>query len=184
MTFEWMFRDEVYWQGNTGRVNDVGRWTADAGATDFINYAFDPNHAAGDLGTDGVDMVWLEGHGGATDAGPYTTMDYWTSPYVTDASMLLPRRLRSETTTAMLGTPIAVGCGYAAYAPVGFVNGLRIIRLSDGWSWFVPNVTGWYWVQALALTCTELFASVNISGPITTMARVALNQLGTGVPPD
>jgi len=184
MSFEWMFRSSVFWQGNSGRIADVGRWDPDAGSVDFINYGFDPNHAAGDLGTDGTDMVWLEGQGNSTDAGPYTTVAYWTSPYVTDPAKLQPRRLRSETTTAILGTPIAIGCGHAAYAPVGFTNGLRIVRLSDGWSWFLPNVKGWYWAQALALTCSEVFVTVQISGPITTMARVPLAQLGPGVAPD
>ncbi len=184
MSFEWMFRSNVFWQGNGGQVNDVGMWTPDGGAIDFINYGFDATHVAGDLGTDGTDMVWLEGHGSPTDAGPYTTMDYWTSPYAATSQQLQPRRLRSEATTAILGTPIAVGCGYAAYAVLGFVNGLRILRLSDGWSWYLPNVTGWYWTQALALTCSELFVSVQISGPIRTLARVALNQLGTGTAPD
>ena len=184
MSFEWMFRANVFWQGNAGREGAVGRWTPDGGAIDFIRYGSDPNHPAADLGTDGTDMVWLEGHGDATDAGPYTSVDYWTAPYVSDPSALAPRRLRSETTTAILGTPIAVGCGYAAYAPAGFVNGLRVVRLSDGWSWFLPNVTGWYWSQALALSCSEVFASVQISGPIATLARVALAQLGAGSPPD
>ncbi|HEX4512464.1 MAG TPA: hypothetical protein VH054_02975 [Polyangiaceae bacterium] len=181
MSFEWMFRSNVFWQGNAGRVNDVGRWTPDGGAIDFINYGFDATHVAGDLGTDGTDMVWLEGHGGMTDAGPYTTMDYWTSPYAADASKLQPRRLRSEATTSILGTPIAVGCGYGAYAN-GY--GLRIIRLSDGWSWFLANVSAWDWNQALAVSCSEVFVSIAIDGPINTLARVALDQLGPGTAPD
>ena len=184
MSFEWMFQSTVFWQGNAGLVNDVGRWTPDGGAIDFINYGFDPTHVAGDLGTDGTDMVWLEGHGSQTDAGPYTTVDYWTSPFTLDPAQLTPRRLRSETTTAILGTPIAVGCGYAAYAPVGNINGMRVVRISDGWSWYLPNATGWYWQQALTVRCNEVFARVNVAGPITTLARVALNQLGAGVPPD
>jgi hypothetical protein len=181
MSFERMFLDQVYWQGNSGRVNDVGRWTADAGAIEFVNYGFDPNHAAGDLGTDESNMVWLEGHGAQTDAGPYTTMDYWTSPFAAEPAQLQPRRLRSELTTSILGTPIAVGCGFASYAN-GY--GVRVIRINDGWSWYLANVTGWAWNQALAVTCGELFVRVAISGPIYTLARVPLNQLGTGIAPD
>ena len=107
-------------------------------------------------------------------------MAYWTSPYVTDPAKLQPRRLRSEIANTNVGTPIAVGCGYASFAGIG----LRIVRLSDGWSWYFPNAAGWNWQQALALTCNEVFARIYIAGPITTLARVALNQLGPGTPPD
>ncbi len=183
MTFEWMFRDEVYWQGNSNLVDDVGRWTPDAGAIDFINYGFDPNHGAADLGTDGTDMVWFD-ETGIDDAGAHAAMAYFTSPYAADPAKLVPRRLRSEIPNTNVGTPIAVGCGYAAFAAPAFVSGLRIVRLSDGWSWFLPNNPSWYWTQALALTCSEVFVRIYIAGPITTMARVALSQLGPGTPPD
>jgi hypothetical protein len=183
MSFEWMFRSSVFWQGNSGYVDDVGRWDADAGAMDFINYGFDPNHGAMALGTDGTDMVWLQVHGMNPDAGPYVpaTVDYWTSPYVTSSQTLQPRRLRSETPPASVGSPITVGCGRASYATPA---GLRIVRLSDGWSWFIPDAGGWNWQQTLALTCNELFVRVRTAGPITTMARVAFNQLGPGIAPD
>jgi hypothetical protein len=183
MSYEWMFRSSIFWQGNSGWFANVGRWTPDAGSIDFISFGSDPNQAALALGTDGTDMVWFEGHGMSTDAGPYVnaTMDYWTSPYVTDPSKLQPRRLRSEMPPATTGNPVAVGCGRAAYATL---NGLRIVRLSDGWSWFVPNATGWNWQQVLAMTCNELFVRVYISGPINTMARVPFDQLGPGIAPD
>jgi hypothetical protein len=183
MSYEWMFRSNIFWQGNSGYVDDVGRWDIEAGAVDFINYGFDPNHGAMALGTDGTDMVWLEVHGMNPDAGPYVpaTTDHWTSPYVTRSQDLQPRRLRSEPPPASVGNPIAVGCGRAAYATL---VGLRILRLSDGWSWFVPDTNGWTWQQVLAMTCTELFARVTFTGPVTTIARVSFDQLGPGIPPD
>lgn len=180
MSFEWMFHNYIFWQGNSGRVNDVGRWDPDGGAIDFINYGFDPNHAAGSLGTDGKDMVWIEGHGNPSDAGFWTTCDFWTSPYVTDPSQLQPRRLRSA--PCVLGVDrVPVGCGFAAaWSPTGE----WILRLSDGWGWFLPNTTGWTWQSALAVSCTEVFVGVYISGPITTMARIPIASLGPGLAPD
>jgi len=63
-----------------------------------------------------------------------------------------------------------------------YVNGygLRIVRLADGCSWFLPDVSAWHWNQALALTCSEVFVSIAIDGPIDTLSRVALDQLGSG----
>lgn len=181
MSFDWMFHDHVFWQGNSGRANDIGRWDPDGGAIDFINYNFDPDHAAADFGTNGVDMVWLEGHGPPSDTSFWTTADWWTAPYVTDPSKIVPRRLRSESPGAILGSPIAVGCGFGAFDNPW---GVRVVRLSDGWSWQLANTSGWGWQQALAFSCTELFLKVAVAGPIYTMARVSLASLGPGVPPD
>lgn len=186
MSFDWMFHTHVFWQGNSGRIADIGRWDPDGGAIDFINYNFDPNHAAADFGTDGVDMVWLEAEGPSADTSFWTTADWWTAPYVTEPSKIQRRRLRSESPNAILGVPIAVGCGYAAYMTG---PGLRVVRLSDGWSWFLATSwgeggAGWAYQQALALSCTELFASIAAAGPIYTMARVPLASLGAGVAPD
>ncbi len=110
-----------------------------------------------------------------------TTSDYWTSPYVTDPSQLKPRRLTSEVANAIGGPPVAVGCGMAANDNG---HGLRIIRVSDGSSWFLPDVSGWDWQRPLAMTCNEVFVRVAISGPIYTMARVAIATLGPGSAPN
>ncbi len=182
MSFEWMFGGDVYWFGNSGHVADVGRWTKSGGAVDFINYGFNPEHAAGDLGTDGTDMVWVEAHGGPDDAGFFwSTADYWTSPYADDKTKLQPRRLRSAPVGALSGDRIAVGCGYAASFSPG---GVWVVRISDGQGWFLANNKGWDWQAPLAVTCSEVFVQVYVSGPISTVARVALDQLGPGVAPD
>ncbi len=180
MSFEWMFASSVFWQGDSSRVADVGRWDPDAGAVDFINYGFDPNHASGSLGTDGVNMVWIEAHGPASDAGFWTTADFWTSPFVTNNSELVPRRLRSAPVEALGSTHVAVGCGYAATSAN---TAAWIVRVSDGWGWALPDVTGWTWQVPLAISCTDVFFQV-VSTNVNTVARVPLNQLGPGIAPD
>jgi hypothetical protein len=75
-----------------------------------------------------------------------------------------------------------VTCGYAARS-----NGLhiRVVRLSDGQSWTLSNATTdpWGWSEPLAVTCTELFATVHIPGA-TRLARIRLDALGPGIAPD
>jgi len=183
MSFESTFDSVVFWQGDSWRVADVGRWDMDAGAVDFINYGFDPNHSAGCLGTDGKDMVWMEGHGPETDAAFWSSADYWTSPYATNSSQLQPRRLRSAAPNSVGNTRIAVGCGYAFAIDYGV---MKIIRISDGSAWLFPNAANpykWAWVQALAINCKEAFVEIQ-EGWVGTMARLDLGQLGAPVPAD
>ncbi len=179
----WPFGSYLFAQGTGGLINDVERWDLDAGSVDFINYSFDPSHPAGGLGTDGVDMVWIEAHGPPSDIYSWSTADYWTSPYATNPATITPRRLTAELPDALLGVPVIVGCGMAAFVND---NGLRIVRISDGSFWMVPNVNGSpvvNWQQALAVTCTEVFVRVAFSGPVVTMARVAVASLGAPSPP-
>ena len=176
MSFEWMFRDSVFWFGNAGSYMNVGRWDQDAGSVNFIDYG--PTHQAGALGTDGIDMVWVEGLG--VPDGSVATADYWTSPYVTDKAQLKPRRLRSVFIDTLGGERVAVGCGRGvAYG----VEGEEIVRLSDGRGWTLPAAKNWSWQYPLAITCDEVFMRV-VAGPDTTIARVRFDQLGPGTPPD
>jgi hypothetical protein len=189
MSFETTFHDVVFWQGDSFRTADIGRWDVDSGAVDFINYGFDPNHAAGCLGTDGKDMVWMEGHGAAPDGGAFwMTADYWTSPFTSSSAQLTPHRLRSASPNSVGNTTIAVGCGYAATVDYGV---MKIVRISDGAAWLFPNATnayGWAWVDALAVNCTEAFFRIQYGAVTTsvvgTVARVDLSKLGTPVPAD
>ncbi|MEO8800807.1 MAG: hypothetical protein ABI551_23150 [Polyangiaceae bacterium] len=104
-----------------------------------------------------------------------------TSPFTTDPSKLAPRRLRSAVPKGFETSQIKVGCGYAARA-----NGanLRIVHLSDGTSWVLPNNSPWSWVNPLAVTCDEVFVTVGIGSGSTNIARVRLASLGPGIPPD
>jgi hypothetical protein len=84
-------------------------------------------------------------------------------------------------------SPFVVGCGYAARA-AGY--GTRVTRLADGVSWVLPGdpSQGWYWTTPVALSCSELFATVGVRSdggyPLTTIARIRLDSLGSGTPPD
>jgi hypothetical protein len=110
-----------------------------------------------------------------------------TAPYVTDGAAVVKRRLRSEYPDGFLVSPFTVGCGYAAhYIDLGDGKrvGARIVRLADGTSWtLVTPLTGPVFQDALAVTCTELFARVAI-GAETQVARIRLDSLPPGEPAD
>jgi hypothetical protein len=172
----------LYWFGNAGRRAIQRRWDADTGMVDFINYN-DPDHGAGDMGTDGKDMVWIESHGPATKNALWTTADYWTSPYVKDKKDLKPRRLRSEVANVLFGVHVKVGCGRAA---LDTGVGMRVVEIATGNSWFFPNAnkTGWGWVTPLVVTCDYIYARVGYSGPYVTVGRMPISSLGPPTPPD
>ncbi|MGH7286293.1 MAG: hypothetical protein ACRELY_32650, partial [Polyangiaceae bacterium] len=157
---------------------------------DFIAYGAsgDFSHAAGDFATDGTDMMWTEGTGGV-DGGLYSTVSLYTAPYTSDPATAISskRRLRSEIPNGLCVSKSVVGCGYAVRYAGG--TGLRVVRLSDGVSWLLTangDANAWNWEEPVALTCTELFASVNIPDPKPHLglARVRLDSLGPGIPPD
>ena len=183
-SFTMFHGDSLFWFASSGRMAAQRRWDADTGPVDFINYT-DPDHGAGDLGTDGKDMVWLESHGPASFDAEWATADYWTSPYVKDKKDLQPRRLRSEIPNMMDGDHMAVGCGRAAVT-TGGPDRMRVLRLSDGASWTFPpsKKTGWDWVTPLLLTCDSLYARVAYLGQHVTIARFPFTSLGPAIPPD
>ncbi|CAN5520422.1 hypothetical protein BH09MYX1_BH09MYX1_01150 [soil metagenome] len=179
-SFPEFFGDSLYWFGNANRRALQRRWDNDTGPVDFIDYK-DDDHGAGNLGTDGVDMVWMESHGPATQSALWTSADYWTSPYAKNKADLKPRRLRSEIPNTLAGKAIVVGCGRAANFSG---NGFRIIDLKDGSSWFFPQqFDGWIWLTALALTCDEVFIrTASAKGP--TITRIPIASLGPASPAD
>ncbi|CAN5685235.1 hypothetical protein BH09MYX1_BH09MYX1_61800 [soil metagenome] len=174
------FGSSLFWFGNANRRAIQRRWDDDTGPVEFIDYN-DDDHGAGNLGTDGVDMVWIESHGPATKDAFWTTADYWTSPYAKNKADLKPRRLRSEIPNALVGDAVVVGCGRAAFFPS---NGLRIINLKDGTSWFLPEpANGWNWSTALALTCDEVFVRT-ASAKGSTISRLPIANLGPATTAD
>lgn len=161
-SFPWFFGDSLAWGASSGRVSVVRRWDfGTPGPKNFIDYRPDPDHAAGNLGSDGKDMVWLEGHGPQISNAFWTTGDVWTSPYAATKADLKPRRLRSEIPNTVGLTPARVGCGIA-----GLNNGLgaRIIRLSDGYSTFLKVDVDWVWSEVLVITCNEIFLRGSYKG--------------------
>jgi hypothetical protein len=181
------FGNSLFFEASTLPISKVQIWDADAGVRDFISYGNDTTQGVADLWTDGHDMVWEYGSGRTNPNSVYPAVSYMTSPYTTQGNQVQARRLRSETGYGF-GTGLTqVGCGYAARS---IPSGIRVVRLSDGVSWILPaqqNST-WQWLEPLAITCTEVFAMATTVGDagvsIGTFARVALNSLGPGIPPD
>jgi hypothetical protein len=88
-----------------------------------------------------------------------------------------------------------VGCGYAAHLVFGPdrsapepQRGFRLIRLADGVTWDVlTNTVLQTWAfrfdYPLAITCDEVFVEV-LRGNALYLARVRIDSLGPGTPPD
>lgn len=179
------YGQSFFWEATTLPLSKLKVWDADAGVRDFISYGGDTSQGASDLATDGRDLVWHYGSNRTDPNGLFPTLADTTAKFTTDPSALQPRRLRSEIGNAF-GDRIEVGCGFAAD---GTGNGIRVVRLSDGFSWLLPsNGSTWRWTEPLAVTCTELFAMVAADGDAgwqnIGIARVRLDSLGPGTPPD
>lgn len=178
----------VLWQASNGLSAKIRSWTPDGGAGDFVSYldGGDFQHGAGDVADDGTDMFWSEGTG-IQKVGPFATGALFTAPSTTDPIKLqaTKRRLRSLTDTIIGISPATVGCGYAAREGAG-ATGVELVRLSDGVGWLLADKLtnpAWTWQAPLAISCSELFVSV-FDRDHTTVARVRLDSLGAGLPPD
>jgi hypothetical protein len=164
-----LLRDDVMFL--KGKGSTLAAWAPDAGLTVFPQAT--PGDAVSSFGTDGVDLVWIEGS---------IASALFTSPYTTTASGLQPRRVTSVADVPK-STPLVVGCGYAAFEISG---GIRIVRLSDGGSFTLSDARGWS--NPVALTCSELFAhhreaAVNrVLLPLGNLVRQRLDALGPAAP--
>ncbi len=170
----------------------VRRWTAQDGAQELVGFGSDMTKGAGDPGSDGKDLVWIQGESLGPNDTDFPVKSIMTSPFSTDPSKIQPRRLRRWDVQS-IGTGSmapAVGCGRAAFPyPLNTGNprdsGLLVVRLSDGVSWLLPNPAsvggGWGW--PIALTCDEVFSMYQGQGGMTVL-RVRLDSLGPGTPPD
>lgn len=178
--------DAMFWSADNLKYAKVKVYTPATGVRDFLSGGMVTDHGYDDLGTDGHDLVWIEGKGRTNPTQPgYDTYDIMTAPYTSDPSVVVPRRLRSEA-DATLGTrTFVVGCGYAAHRNK---DKIRVVRLSDGVSWLLDNGVGqqWAWSYPFALTCDELFAEAGTNQPAYSphLVRVKLASLGPGIPPD
>ena len=172
----------AFWPASTIYSYEVQVYSAATGVRDFLSAGTDVTHGFGDFGTDGHDMVWIEGRGRTTTTQPFDTYAITTAPFTTDPTQVAPRRLRSEEGPTLDLEHFFVGCGYAARS-IGLY--IRVVRLADGVSWTLSNALTdpWGWSEPLAVTCTELFATVRTSGQ-TRLARIRLDSLGPGIAPD
>ena len=114
----------------------------------------------GGLGTDGVDMVWLEGQRPTGAPGVFAARSIDSAPFTTEPSVLQPRLLRAWP-GEQLDTiyPPAVGCGHAAFVDPSTYT-LIVVRLQDGAGWSIRSPAGntYSWNLPLAITCSEVFA--------------------------
>ena len=133
---DWDTGDEVAtaWQGSDASiprfVGDVlyfsytapTNWalsirTRAAGTVRLHGYGDDPSRAVGALGTDGVDMVWLEGEGTTAEPGVFASRSIYGAPLTTEPTELQPRRLRVWQGRHLDTVyPPVVGCGHAGSA--------------------------------------------------------------------
>lgn len=161
-------------------------WTAGGGVQELLA-------SAAELGTDGHDLVWLEGHRDLEGDG-FTDVRVVTAPFTTDPAQIRPRVVRNGGSAHPFGTsPFVVGCGHAARAMFDGQShhAIEVIRLADGATWQLPDAAGSTlgYRAPLALTCDELFARVyerSAAGQPGhfNVARVRLDGLGTPVVPD
>ena len=167
------------------------RWTEQDGARELVGFGDDYSRGAGWPGSDGTDMVWLQGEDGPDGDVMFRNRWIMTSKFSTDPSEIVPRRLtRSLDATIMSASgfiPPPVGCGYAAYAydTVSRESGLQIVRLSDGAWWNLRSSStdpSEWWGFPVAITCDEVFSRYSEHGG-QTIRRVLLDSLGPPNPP-
>jgi hypothetical protein len=170
----------MFWTASSSAYKRVHVYTPDGGVKNLLSAGLDISHAYADLGTDGHDLVWMEGKGRASASDPFTTYDIVTAPFTTDPAQVAPRRLRSEQGPALGASPFVVGCGFAARDSGSF---WRVVRLADGTSWTLTKANGWGWGSVHALSCAEIFVTVVIEN-VFRLARVRLDSLGVATPPD
>lgn len=181
------WKDVAFWQSGNLVYSNILAYKHGKGVYPFIAFPGDSSRGAHGIGTDGTSMIWVQSSGKPPDESPYPLNDIMASPYAEDPAQLKPKRLRSFPTTNPVLVPWVVGCGYGAYS---YEPGKAIVvRLSDGVSWFLPEAgcvppvsTEWCWDTVYALTCDEVFLrGGNLEQ---TIARVRLDALGPGNPPD
>ncbi|MEZ4224672.1 MAG: hypothetical protein R3B13_27220 [Polyangiaceae bacterium] len=186
--------ESVLFRVGSGVTSGVMAWTQSGGVVPVVRYVGDANRAAGNFGTDGVDMVWTYGEG-TYDQGKFTTQSVMTAPFSLDTATVekTVRRLRSDPgVQSALG--FAVGSGYAARRIDDVSSGvenasadLLVVRLVDGVSWQVkmPAATeGPAFMTALGFSKDEVFATAQFKDASTAIVRIRLDSLGPGTPPD
>jgi len=167
-------------------------WTEQNGTQTLVGHPGDDSTGWANPGSDGKDIVWIQGEGRKPDDEYFPARWIMTSKFSTDPADIKPRRMIPWPTRSISTqiTPPSVGCGYGAFRydigwPSATETGIIIVRLSDGVSWvltspsLVPPDT---WILPIAITCDELFATYT-GARMYTIRRVRLDSLGPGTPP-
>jgi hypothetical protein len=176
--------DAVFWNTTSLNQNGINVWTKEGGTRPFIRWVGEYTKGADALGTDGVDMVWAYGEGKRWNKTVYPRRSVMTSPFTTDPKKLKPRRLRAHPYDRIGNARFVVGCGYAAHKMLD-QNGVAtmVIRLSDGHAWTIPRAPEFTHYEPLGVTCEDVFIKGEIEGR-SNIARIRLDSLGPGLPPD
>jgi hypothetical protein len=194
--YQFFYGSTLFWASDNEAINKQKVYTTTGGVKDLITYGDDFTKGVADLGTDGQQLVWIEGLNRPEPNGVFPDITAYVAPFTTDPAQIVKRALRSDLSGYPFGTsPFVVGCGYAARATEmkrdgGFENGTLLIRLSDGYAWHLHDGPGvdWGWRTPLALTCDELFVKVVErptpgATPRWNVVRVRIDSLGSPTPP-
>jgi hypothetical protein len=161
------------------------------GTRNLVSYDNDLSRGAASPGTDGKDLVWLEGSERVdVNARVYPKVSILTAPYSNDPEVIArtKRVLRSDVAHPPSLARTVVGCGYSASVAADKTTDKLthfVVRLSDGAAWKMPlELPGlpWRWTSPIGITCDEYFALTSV-GPDFRIVRVPLSGLGTPIPP-
>ena len=180
------WHDFVTWRASDGVYSGVWAWTPDRGAYRFLTFPGDWSRGVEGFGTDGTQMVWVYGEGKGPRQEPYPKRSIMVAPFARDPLALAPKRVRSFPSSESIILPSTVGCGYAAIETSA--SSVLVVRLNDGVSWEIRAPTAdagksWHFTGAFAITCDEVFVGGGVA-PAMNIARVRLDALGPGTPPD
>ncbi len=163
-------------------------WSREAGLRAFLRVPGDVKQAWSGLATDGKDLVWTYSEGQQTGEYQFPKHTLQTSPWTIDPAEVAAktRSLGPDDGLAPFGIDWVVGCGYAVKAdgphlgPTGRAD-LRIIRLSDGARWLVPNESS-FALGVWAVSCTHVYLETSPVLPTIVPARLRLDALGPPTP--
>jgi hypothetical protein len=181
--------DILFTAGDYGQVAVFG-WRQGTGLVTIERFPGDYTQGAMGIGGDGEHLVWTRGEG-RDDVDPppiYPEHSVMVSPYTFDRTQLEPRRLRADSNGG-LGDPWRVGCGHASRRSLAAPSQVQIVRLEDGAAWMLdPTVSDtWAWVRPVGITCDHVYVEAKVRGIERmhgTIARVRIDSLGEGLPPD
>lgn len=183
-TYAWA-GPHLVWDQSAIPFSGLWSWSPGIGTRKLRVFDDDRSRAAASVGTDGVDLVWIEGEGRdpQSDDWRYPIRSVMTAPFTTDPEKLSPRRLRSwALETIWRSRAPVVGCGYAAFVQIPETTDQRlfIVRLADGASWTLKSDEErvYRWGSPVALTCDEVFVSVMTRPFNMQLWRVRLDSLG------
>ncbi|MCU0656540.1 MAG: hypothetical protein MUF64_15205 [Polyangiaceae bacterium] len=177
-----------------GNYHGIMVWSQDQGLRPLQRWVGDYTRGAGNIGTDGKDLVWTYGEGKQPNDLDFPATSVFTAPYATDMATIdaTKRRVRSDVSRPGDTTyQYVVGCGYAARRYFDYIaqtSELYLVRLSDGKGWKITGLPQGadhvYWSNPLAVSCEHVYVSLSIKKESNTIARIPLSSLGPGLPAD